>query len=203
MVFTILMFVVFAAVTAFSVRDGIWTSTIRLFNVLFAALLATTFFESLASFLEGPLGSYTYLLDFLAIWGIFSCSYLVLRVLTDQASACFVKFPGVFDRYIGMGVGFLTGLVFLSFTLFAMHTAPLQKEYWGFNPKPATILGTSWGGFVSVIADGSLSSGTSFGKSADYYKRYAQRRENLERYSSPSNKNSVLIDAGSMSQHKR
>ena len=205
MVFTILMFIVFAAVTAFSVRDGIWTSVIRFFNVLFAALIATTYFESLAGFLEGILPSYTYLLDYLSIWAIFSISYLLLRVLTDQASHCFVRFPGVFDRYIGLGVGFLTGFLFLSFTLFAMHTAPLQKDYWGFNSKPATPLGSFWGGFVSVVSDGSLSSGTSFGKSSDYYSRYAQRRDNLGAYiaSQSGDKKSVLVNPADINEHKR
>ncbi len=178
MIFTILMILILAVSIAFTVRDGIWTNTIRFFNLLFAAIIATNYFESLADYLEGCAPAYTYLLDFVSIWLLFVVFFVLLRVITDKLSHVRVWFPGIIDKYVGVGLSVVLGFTMLSFSIFALHTAPLQPGYWGIK-TPATPIGAGWGMFVSMESNGALGCDKPFGDTGDFYKRYNQRRVNL------------------------
>ena len=54
--------------------------------MLLAMMLAFNYFEPLAAMLDGMEPSYTYLWDFLALWGLFAISFGLLRVVTDMLS---------------------------------------------------------------------------------------------------------------------
>ena len=120
MVFFIMMLVILAATIAFSIRDGIWTNLIRLFNLIFSGLIATTYFETLAGTLEGFAPSYTYLLDFLSIWLIFIVVYAILRELTIRLSVVKVWFPAIIDKWGGVALAVILGFTMLSFSVFAL-----------------------------------------------------------------------------------
>lgn len=200
MVFTILMLIILGATIAFSVRDGIWTNLIRFFNLLFAALIATNYFESLAQALENYASSFTYLVDFISIWLLFVVSFVVMRVLTDQLSHVRVWFPAIFDKYGGVALSVVLGFTMLSFSVFALHTAPLQPNYWGMQ-TPATPVGAGWGMFVKMESNGALGCDNSFGDTGDFYKRYHTRRQNLEQF---VGKNKALrVPERDINQHKR
>lgn len=201
MVFFILMLVILGVTIAFSVRDGIWTNLIRLFNLIFSGLIATTYFETLADALEGMAPSYTYLLDFLSIWIIFIAVYALLRFLTNKLSVVRVWFPAIIDKWVGVGLSVILGFTMLSFSVFALYTAPLQPNYWGMHNYP-TLTG-GWAVFAKMEADGALQSGTAaFGDTKDFYDRYNKRRENQEYYAS-SHDNKILIHPNDTSKHKR
>lgn len=200
MVFFILMIVIFAATTAFSVRDGIWTNLIRLFNLVFSGLIATTYFETLADTLEGFLPSFTYFVDFLSIWLIFVVVFAILRELTIRLSVVRVWFPAIIDKWGGVALSVILGFTMLSFSVFALYTAPLQPNYWGMHNSP-TITG-GWAVFAKMESDGALQSGTSFGDTKDFYKRYNTRRDNQAKYAT-SNGGYIRVAEKDQNKHKR
>ena len=199
MVFFILMLIILGATIAFSVRDGIWTNLIRLFNLIFSGLIATTYFETLAGTLEGMLPSYTYLLDFLSIWLIFIAVYALLRVLTIKLSVVKVWFPAIIDKWGGVALAVVLGFTMLSFSVFALYTAPLQPNYWGIHNRPSLTGG--WAVFAKMESDGALA-GTSFGDTKDFYDRYNKRRVNQAEYAA-SHENKILVHPNDVKKHKR
>lgn len=199
MVFFILMLIILGATIAFSVRDGIWTNLIRLFNLIFSGLIATTYFETLAGTLEGMLPTYTYLLDFLSIWLIFILTYAILRELTNRLSLVRVWFPAIIDKWGGVALAIVLGFTMLSFSVFALYTAPLSPNYWGMNDYPSLTGG--WAVFAKMESDGELKAGTSFGDTKNFYDRYNERRINLAQYG--HDHGTIRIDQNDAKKHKR
>ena len=200
MVFFILMLIILGATIAFSVKDGIWTNLIRLFNLIFSGLIATTYFETLADILEGYASSFTYLVDFLSIWLIFIGVYAILRMLTNKISLVKVWFPGIIDKWGGVALAVVLGFTMLSFSVFALYTAPLQPGYWGIHKSP-TLTG-GWAVFAKMESDGALQSGTSFGETKDFYNRYNTRRENQEKYAA-THEGKIRVHPNDVNKHKR
>src|SRR5438128_117975 len=81
--------------------EGLWHNLITFFNVMTAALLATNYFEPISEKLDylGP--SFTYLIDFLVLWGLFALLLVTFRTLTDLASRVRVRFRWPVDRVGG------------------------------------------------------------------------------------------------------
>jgi hypothetical protein len=77
------LIVIFALCVAFVFNEGLWGTAVLFFNVLLAAVLATTLFEPVANLLESMLPSLTYFMDFVAIWLTFAVCLTVLRLSTD------------------------------------------------------------------------------------------------------------------------
>jgi hypothetical protein len=167
---TILMFVILFACVATTYAEGIWSNAIRLINVVTAALLATNFFEPVARWLDGWVGSWslsglqgTAACDFLALWGLFGLFMLILRAPTDYLSKVQVKFLKIADQ-IGSGVLSLwIGWVLVCFTMMTLHTAPLAQTFLfgGFNAEDSMVVGLApdrqWLGFVQKVSGGQFS----------------------------------------------
>jgi hypothetical protein len=159
-----LMFIVMLACIGWCYADGLWGNAIRLVNTVTAALVATNFFEPLARWLDSKVSaSYTYLWDFLALWGLFFLTTLVLRALTDTVSRVKVKFLKLADR-IGSGVlSVWIGWVMVCFTMATLHTVPLSQNFLfdGFQPKSRMIAGLApdrlWLGFMQQVSRGPFS----------------------------------------------
>ena len=135
-----LMFLIMVACVGWCYTDGMWSNAIRLVNTVTAALLATNFFEPVARWLDATVSSshaYTFLWDFLALWGLFFLATLVLRALTDSISRVKVKFLKLADN-IGSGIlSAWIGWVMICFTMASFHTAPLSRTFLfdGFQPR--------------------------------------------------------------------
>ena len=143
--------------------EGMWSNAIRLINVVTAALLATNFFEPVARWLDDWQPSYTYVWDFLALWGLFVVFMVILRELTDRISQVKVRFLKIADR---IGSGFFSlwiGWVMVCFTMMTLHTAPLARNFLfgGFEPEERMFLGLApdrqWLGFVQKMSKGTFS----------------------------------------------
>ena len=117
------------ACIGFLYPDGMWGNAIRLINVIIAALLAMNFFEPLARLLEGWWPSWTYCWDFIALWGVFTLSIVVLRTVTDLVSRVKVRFLKIVDQIGSAGFAALIGWVMVCFTLTTLHTAPLGQTF--------------------------------------------------------------------------
>ncbi len=78
----ILIFLIVAAAMWF---QGLWSSVVTLINMFLAMMLAFNYFEPLADLIEKQDRSYTYLVDFLCLWGLFVVSFGFLRLFTRHA----------------------------------------------------------------------------------------------------------------------
>jgi uncharacterized membrane protein required for colicin V production len=198
MYINLVLLVVFGAVVASGAKAGIWTNVIRLFNVITAALLAVNYFEPVGDWLESYDKSYTYLIDFLVLWGLFAVSAGLLRAVTDAISKVKVKFKKQVDLGVGIFFACWTGWIMVSFTAMSLHAAPLARNFLDFQPQPKSdmFLGflapdRQWLGFVRKESLGALSRNVAvkqeggklspagakeFDPKGDYIYKYHQRR---------------------------
>ena|SRR5688572_17322234 len=182
------LIIIFLVCLLMSLASGLWGNLIMVFNVLLAALIATNYFEPLAGWLDGQMPSYTFLVDFIAMWLIFSLSIVVLRAITDTLSRVKVRFKKPVELVGGLVCGGIVGWLMICFSLFSLHTAPLGVTFLGggFNPGANMFFGMapdrSWGRFAAGQSDaesGALATGQEFDL-AGYLKTYAERRAAFE-----------------------
>lgn len=192
---TILILLVFIACVATCYTEGMWSNAITLINVVTAALLAVNFFEPVARWLDDWDSSYTYIWDFLALWGLFSLFMLVFRLLTDRLSRVKVRFLKLADR---IGSGLLSawiGWVMVCFTMLTLHTAPMSRTFLfdGFQPGEKMVLGMApdqqWLNFVQRTSKGvfSHSEVNPFDPTNQFINTYETRRTNLEAHIDKTN----------------
>jgi len=193
--FPVLLFVIFAACVAFLYGEGLWSNAIRLINVVTAALVATTFWEPVATWLDGWNGSLTYVWDFLALWGLFCVAMIILRSITDFASRVKVRFLKIADRIGSALLSCWIGWVMVCFITFTLHTAPLARNFMGggFRPEQRMFLGMApdrqWLGFVQSVSQGAFSRSDArvFDPRSEFLPKYATRRANLEAHNNRTN----------------
>jgi hypothetical protein len=171
-----------------SLASGLWGNLIMIFNVIVAALIATSYFEPLADFLEEQMPTYKFFVDFLAMWAIFALSAIVLRTITDSLSRVKVRFKKPVEMGGGLFCGAVIGWLMVCFTLFSLHAAPLGQTFFGggFVPGTDMFLGMApdrqWGRFAqgqSNVESGPLTAGQAFNMQA-YMENYLKRRAAFE-----------------------
>jgi hypothetical protein len=171
-----------------SLASGLWGNLIMIFNVIVAGLIATNYFEPLAGWLDGQMRSYTYLWDFVAFWGIFALSVIILRAITDTLSRVKVRFKKPVEIGGGLLCGAIVGWLMVCLTLFSLHTAPLARGFMdgGFDPSGNMFFGTApdrqWGKFArgqSNPENGPLTAGEEFNLPR-YLSWYFERRKAFE-----------------------
>jgi hypothetical protein len=190
MILTILLAIVFAAVTGMLIREGLWRSILAFFNVLLAATLATGWHSGIASWLTSlsrSVWEFRYLLDFLLIWMLFCVIFSLAREATDRMSRRAVVFPPLVERIGGVLVALMTGWLVLCFTAASLHTAPVQRDVIQPTPETRMFLGLSpdrrW---LSWVRRSSLSGPFSrpqapFDPEATFILSHADRRFRLEK----------------------
>lgn len=197
----LLIFLIVAAGTWF---QGLWNSVITLINLILAVMVAFNYFEPLASTLEAQDPSYTYLLDFLALWGLFALSFGLLRMMTDILSRRRVVFD-FWTETVGRSVlAIWIAWLFVGFVCATLHTAPLSAHFMGFQKTPTAgnFLGMAPGrqvlAFIQSRSMGALSREESdpakrsprpededrqvriFDPESEFIPKYHQRRKNFE-----------------------
>ena len=186
---TIALLGIFFACLALLLTAGLWSNALTLFNVVVAGLLAMNFFEPLADYLNGELKSYTYLWDFLSLWGVFAVSMIVLRSITDTLSKVKVRFKGPVNTAGGIFFACWVGWMLVCFTLTTLHTAPLAKNSFrgSFKPKERMFLGLApdrvWLGLTNALSTGAFSHSKSqpFDPGHDFIEKYSNRRAAFEK----------------------
>ncbi len=193
MFITVLLGILFICL-AMLIREGLWSNALTFINAVTAGLIATSYWELLATWLEGLgdfMGSLTYGLDFLSMWGIFFLTYAILRTITDSLSKVRVRFKLPVE-YLGGGLfAVMTAWLMVCFTAMTFHMAPLSQEFMSGALQPdkdhAVLLGTApdqqWLGFARYITGkGSFSRGSSngFDPNKKFVVRYGERRFRFE-----------------------
>lgn len=164
------LFFIFAAVLGTVLRDSLWCNTLRFFNVIFAALAASTLGPVIAHTLRSFWGSRAFFFNFLALWFVFWVVCGLLQTATNKLSRVKVKFNPKVNLYGGYVAALLVALTFFSFSVFTMHQAPLAKNFM-FNGFHSNGTMTSvWYNFYSYVGGGALA-GDKEAKSFDEYRR--------------------------------
>jgi len=180
---SLLLLVIFLAVAAAIWFQGFWNGMITLVNMLLAMVIATSFYEPAATAIEG-LGaqSWTYLLDFVVLWLLFSVAYAILRAVTDAVSKERVKF----DLPIEVGgrtlMAIWCGWLMVCFVAFSLQMAPLNSATplgaWS-SPRSRTFGPASpdrlWLGFMHSRSLGALG-GNPFDPTGEFLLKQHERR---------------------------
>lgn len=156
---TLLIVLTFLAVIASTWWFGIWSNCLTLINLILSGLIASSFYEGVATRLASSMG-YRDLVDFLAVWLLFVVSFIVLRALTDITSGRKLNFDPLVE-IIGQSVlSVWIACVFLAFTLFTLHLSPLTPADFQSTPSESTLgIGPDrmWLAFIQSRSRGALS----------------------------------------------
>jgi hypothetical protein len=159
----LILFLIFVFCVAALWFQGLWSNAITLINMLLAMMIAFNYFEPLSAMLDGMERSYTYLWDFLALWGLFALSYGLLRLLTDMLSRKRVAFDFWVETVGRSLLSVWIAWLFIGFICATMHTAPLGPHPLGFQPTPTSgnflgmAPGHQWLAFMQSRSRGALS----------------------------------------------
>jgi hypothetical protein len=129
MFFWVIYLAVLFASLAMMVREGLWSNTLTLVNVLISGLVAFGFYSPLTILLDEQLnGRFTYLLDFLCLWVLFVVAMIICRSVTGLLSNTRMRFKYPVDDVGGPLVGLFTAWVIAGFVLATLHTSPMPKD---------------------------------------------------------------------------
>lgn len=185
--FPTLLVVLFLATVLCLLAESMWSNAIRFINVVFAALLATNFWEPVARLLENSVskgGSYWW--DFVALWVLFAVLITILQTVTNRVSQVNVRFLAIVNKVGGIVFACMTAAVLVSFANFTLHTAPLGEKFCqgDFNTDDPVFLAPDrqWARFMTFASRGSMSK---FGGPVEFdpkakFDMYRSRRAALE-----------------------
>lgn len=124
----LLFFIAFAM----TVQHGIWNNLITLFSIVIGGLVAFGVHQPLVVMADQKLGgSYTYLLDFPILWGVFGITAGLLKEFANMLSKNRVNFPDKIDNGGGAAVGAVAAYFLTAFAMATMHVAPLSYDVLG------------------------------------------------------------------------
>lgn len=128
----LILLAVFVLVILSSIWFGLWNNLISLGNFLIAAIAAWGLRDQVNDLFSGADPAVAKFGDFLAVWGVFVLSTVMLRVATDTLSTIRLRFHPALD---------LTGRILAclalasGYVLFALSTVPLVDFR---NPRQIT-----------------------------------------------------------------
>ena len=150
----IICLAVVGVITWFVATEGIWGAVQVFLCTLLAGLVAMNFFEPLAGQLRAVVpDKYC---DIVALLGLFTGLTFALRMGTEYLSPSYIQVFLMLDTAGRWVVGAATGYLTMAFLLTAVHTAPLPREFLGFQAERANFFGSfpdrQWLGFVQYVS---------------------------------------------------
>jgi uncharacterized membrane protein required for colicin V production len=192
MSYWIFFFIVMFAGVAMMVREGIWSNTITLINIIISGLVAYGFYSGIVLYLDEEVtsGQHTYWLDFAIIWALFCLTMLVCRALTGSMSKTKLRFKHPIDAVGGPVVGLIAAWVLASFVLATLHTSPMGKDAFGgklnYDAKSASVMSQpdlAWLSFFEKMSSPDMlgHSSTDRFSAAGFVKIYGDHREKYQK----------------------
>lgn len=156
----ILLFIVVAAATWWF---GLWSNLITLVNLLLSGLIASSVYQNVADRIYDLQPSFALLVDFISVWLVFILSFMILRAMTDTLSAYRLVFHPLVEMSGRTVLSLWIAGVFVCFTFFTLHLAPLDRGFFGDKERgageiPGTLFDRSWLAFIQSRSRGALSS---------------------------------------------
>lgn len=183
---TFILLGVFVAVAFAIWREGPWSGFIMLLNTLLAATLATAWYSPVVRWAQPKLESYTYMLDFVVLQGMFCLILLVLRETTDRLSRSRVRFRKPVELVAGPLIAVVTAWIMTCFTATTLHTAFVPRNFVQASPDTRLFFGLApdrwWLSWMrGATAHGPFGGAKhAFDPDKDFIERYATRRKLLE-----------------------
>ena len=134
--------------------EGLWGATLMFVNVMFAGLIAFDLFEPVANFIDLNLGFMAAFSDFVALVLLFSVSFTLIRIATDNLGPTMVRFP-TWVYHIGRyGFAGATAWYLMGMVLCILQTAPIHKQFLGYKWNEHAVwqagVDRFWLGFVQT-----------------------------------------------------
>lgn len=151
---------VLLVVAGFNWWVGTWNCFLNLVNFYLAAMVASSFFEPLADWFESLNPSYTYVVDFVAVWALFAATFIGLRIVTDILTRYQLRMNQWLDYGLRTLLSGLLAYSFVSFMFFTWHVAPLPPHELRSDPQNSHIgIGPEnmWLALIEYASRGSLS----------------------------------------------
>jgi len=127
--YTAIYLAVWFAGSAMMIKEGLWSNTIALVNIVISGLVAFGFYSPIAIYFdELTNGEYTYLLDFVCIWTLFVIAMVVCRTLTGGFSRTRMRFKNPVEPVLGPLMAVLDSWVMAAFVMATLHTSPMPKD---------------------------------------------------------------------------
>lgn len=163
MILFAVLFVVFLLIGTACWFQGLWSCAINVINLLLAMLIATNFYEPLATLVEGyAAGASPYILDGIFLWVLFAISYIILRMITHGLSEHNVQFIKPVELVGRSLLAIWCGWLFVCFTAFSMMISPIGGDAWD-SPEAKSFLFMApeqqWLSFAQSRSRGALSRG--------------------------------------------
>jgi len=140
--------------------EGIWGAASTLVCVVLSGLIAMNFFEPAAMYLTLFVPVVANYADFAALVGLFAGCVFGLRSLTEYLAPTDIRVPDLLDLLGKWGFAAATGYVTMAFLLTALHTAPLPRQFFDFQPETPAFFGIApdrqWLGFTQYVSERSL-----------------------------------------------
>jgi hypothetical protein len=178
MVLTLFLAGVFLICMAMLWTEGLWGNAITWINLIISAMVAMSFWESVARMFDKQAASFTYLWDILAVWLVFVVTMGILRGVTGVLSKRKVRFHRLMEQIGNIAMSIVVATTMTCFTAWTLHLAPLAP-----NPFRGADLRSSFAGNTWIRGMSFSSSGTMQGKapfpSDGYAGAYQQRRQAL------------------------
>jgi hypothetical protein len=163
MIYSILVIVALVVFVLTLGMEGIWSGVLMTINVIIAGIVATTFYEPLAQWLQGMYFGGHFYWDTFTLGGIFAVTAMALRHMTDFLAPRRLMFPERIDQAGGIVMALICGWITIGFSTMALQTAPMEvKPLWGsFEPERSNFLGMAapdyqWMQFFQYTATGAL-----------------------------------------------
>ena len=153
------LILIFLIVVGMNWWVGTWNTMINLINFFIAALVASSFYEPLASLVESFVGTYALVVDFVAIWILFVVAFGILRVATDFLTNYQLQLNRWVDYSIRAVLTIWLAGGFICFTFFTLHLAPLPPNQYDV-PSSGKLFGFGpdrmWMAFIQSRSRGAL-----------------------------------------------
>ncbi|WP_437188245.1 CvpA family protein [Planctomicrobium sp. SH668] len=159
----IILIAVIGLVTWLVASDGAWSAAIAFISSIIGGLIAMNYFEPLANFLSATVATqfeWQQRLDIICLLGLFALSVFGLRFLGDKLLPTYAEVIGPVYDGTRWGFAALTGYVVMAVLCTSLHVAPLPREFLGFAPERANLLGTApdrqWLAFTQYVSEKSM-----------------------------------------------
>jgi hypothetical protein len=195
MLVNLILAVIFIAAMAMLAREGLWSNTLTLINVLAAGIFATNVYEPVSKWLLGKAPGYEFFWDFLAIWGAFVVFYTILRLIVNFSSLVRLRFIKPVETAGGLLLAAAIGWSLVCFTTMTLHTAPLRPHFlrgdflqadgtemfFGLKPDVRWLELTKQVSTKSLATTGPNGGVKEFDPTSQFRHRYLDRRKEIDR----------------------
>jgi hypothetical protein len=128
----LVMFVFFAAV-AMTINEGLWNNAINFMCIVLSGLLGIFVGVPVGNMIGEAAGltpDNAWYFVFAGVWGVFSLSILITRMVAERISRVRMRFIPLVDQIGGPLIGLLAAVMFTSFATYTLDRIPIKAGQW-------------------------------------------------------------------------